>query len=194
MRTVLADIKQALIELELISHASTANLNKTGSRSSEHPSRILGYGSPGSNVERLDSDLTTDERLSFESSYLSKTVEHYKRRLEGWSSWNQRREERLYFHGLLNDPRLSEDERAAKLAELLTDIRETTRCWRFTPEPQGRGLVPERGTFYWKCMVADDDKGTLKQIHQRHQISRMTLWRYRQRYRGLLSERGSVRM
>lgn len=185
--TLMRQIRQGLLELELVSHGRTASW---GDKTSPDASDSIGGRKPsGSNVEYPRQDLTTDERRSFESSYLSKTVEHYRRKLEGRFD----RHTGEHRPGLLDDPQLSDQERASQLEALLKDIRETVTCWRFTPPPQRAGVDPERGTFYWKCMVADDDRGTLKQIHQRHQISRMTLWRYRQRYRGILTER-TVRM
>lgn len=70
-----------------------------------------------------------------------------------------------------------------RLLELVEEARATVEAWRKAP-PLPAGIEPERGTYLWRCKVADDDR-PLDRIKTVYGISRATVYRYRATYRGL---------
>jgi hypothetical protein len=65
---------------------------------------------------------------------------------------------------------------------LVKEMRKTLEAWAKTPEVKG-GLEPERGSFRWKRMIANDDETDRKKLGQLHRISQKTIYNYRLKYR-----------
>lgn len=101
-----------------------------------------------------------DRQGDRKESYRQKTAEYFARRLARCTGDAEREALRLEAERALYD-------------------------WRHTPEaPNSAELAPERGSFLWKCRVADDDR-PLEKIKEEYWVSRATVYRYRQKYRGL---------
>lgn len=125
MSEMLTEIRQALAELELVSHASTRNYEGRSRPSSDED--IGGKRPPGSDQEFAGKDQLEWEALK--ASYHWRTVAHYRQRLRN----------------------ISRDEEA--LRPVLAEIRETVKAWRQAPIPQGQ--EPEFGSPQWKRYVAE---------------------------------------
>lgn len=73
---------------------------------------------------------------------------------------------------------------------VIADVEAALEAWEHTPPPV-EGIDPERGSFFWKCRIADDDR-PLDTIKSTFMVSRATVYRYRAKYRGLRSTRDAA--
>lgn len=83
----------------------------------------------------------------------------------------------MYFRKRI--PRLRNER---ELAALLKEAQDAQDAWRRTPEVAG--VEHERGSYLWKCEIADTD-GPVEPIKRKYTISQATIYRYRAKYRGL---------
>lgn len=95
-----------------------------------------------------------------------------------------RQKSHVYFQKKLDRLARRSSSSSADLEALLKEATQALEDWRKTPVVAG--VEPERGSFAWKCMVADDgrDVDVLKRTYT---VSRATIYRYRAQYRGLRS-------
>jgi hypothetical protein len=70
----------------------------------------------------------------------------------------------------------------SELSTLVKDARDALEAWLRTPDVAG--VEPERGSFLWKCQIADD-KRDLEAIKTKYTVSTATVYRYRAKYKGL---------
>lgn len=88
--------------------------------------------------------------------------------------------------------RLENCETEGRLVALLDECRNVLQAWRKTPDVDGVAeLMPLPGSFLWKCTVADDRR-PIEEIVQFYKspttgdpLHRSTVYRYRARYRGV---------
>lgn len=69
-----------------------------------------------------------------------------------------------------------------QLRDVLEEAKQILGDWMRTPSVAG--VEPERGSFAWKVQIANDERDD-RAILAVYSISRSSLWRYRQKYRGL---------
>lgn len=166
---VLAELRQLVAELALVSHASSQSYDvvRPGDDVPPTPARWrvsnrrppaphLGPHRPKTGGSRTPTGAPA--RGEDHPDYRQKSAEYFEQKL--LNCWGP-----------------------TDIRELLTEAQEALIAWRKTPVVPG--MEPERGTFRWKCMVADDRNGTVEQIAKRHSVNRRTLFRYRARYTGL---------
>lgn len=154
------ELRQAIAELSLISHGPTMAWDRTARDTSDAP----GGRRPG----QKDSEPRPRDKDEFKA-----WLESYHRKTPDWF---RRQRERA----------LGNEQRLMRLRD---DCRRCIDAWRKCP-PQPSGIEPERGSFVWKCQIADDDRGTIKQREDLYGVDRSTIYRYRSQYRGL--RRGSA--
>jgi hypothetical protein len=170
-----ATLRSALVNLELVSHAPTQNLAPIPRDTSESPG---GARPGGTDRDRPARNASDDERRAWEASYHRKTPSWFgNERRKVWDRHN----------------RDGDDQRAiAGLESLLKQANECVLSWRKQPAMIGvLEEVIEPISFLWKCMVADDDSGSIKQREDRYGIDRATIHRYRLKYRGLQRKRAA---
>jgi hypothetical protein len=98
-----------------------------------------------------------------------------------------RQKSHLYFEHKLNRIIGNPKATPADLKELIAEAEQAHEDWIKTPVYKGAEPL-ERGSFRWKCAIADDDRDpeTINRVYAMGKtISRPTIYRYRQRYRGL---------
>jgi hypothetical protein len=124
--TLEREIRQALAELELVSHAATQNLNPTARDTSEEPG---GRRPGGSDSDRPNRSASHDERHSWQDSYQRKTVQHFRDRLVKLTS-------------------------VAELEALREEIRDVVTAWKRAPMPKGQEPL-SRADPGWKRYIAE---------------------------------------
>ena len=142
--TLTTQIRTALAELELISHAPTKNFDPSPRDTSEEPS---GRRPPGGDRDRPPRNATTEERDAWRDSYQAKTVEHFRRELEVT----------IAKAATASDD--ATDFLNRRLNAILTEIKETTEAWK--KAPMGDGQEPlSRADPRWKRYIAWSDRDT----------------------------------
>lgn len=163
--SVLKEIRQALAELELVSHAPVRNYDGRSAPSADDD--IGGRRPSGRDGEFPPRKPNVGAK--------AEVWEEYRQEFADWLLSYQRRTP-AYFRAELR--------RRGPGDPLLEEIRVVVEAWRKSP-PQPVGVEPERESFEWKCKIANDDSGKEKDRCDRYSISAATLYRYRARYRRL---------
>lgn len=94
-----------------------------------------------------------------------------------------RQKSHIYFERKLNRLVAYNGSTPADLTALLSEARQTLEDWCKTPPYDGEEAII-RGTFRWKCLIAED-KRDLDTIKRTYTVSTATVYRYRERYRGM---------
>ena len=163
---VIARIRRTIHELALISHAGAVAFNPapavepapTRWRTSDREPPVPHAGSHHSRSSETRPPtggiVRSDERWV---EHRQKSAQHFAARLE--RCWGP-----------------------DDLRQLLTDVTDALDAWHRTPTVPG--VVVERGSFLWRCEIADSDR-PIEDIKRVYTVSRATVYRYRARYRGL---------
>lgn len=157
-------LRQAIAELSLVSHGPTMSFDPSPRDTSDEPGGRRPGRSDGEPRPRDEADFK-----AWEASYHRKTP-----------AWFRRRRETAL-----------QREDVGQLEALRDDARECVEAWRKQPPMIGVVEEIEVGSFLWKCQVADDDSGTIKNREDRYGISAATIHRYRAQYRGLQRKRAA---
>lgn len=187
VRELIAELRKVVQRLALISHAEIQGYNFA-------PSEV-GRGDRWrrSNRKPPIPHLGQHQGKSGDTKAPGGDVDHY-----GDFQVGFRQKSHLYFDRQL--ARLLKREKATKddLAALVFEAEQTLEDWRKTPVYQGPEPI-ERGSFRWKCLIADYGgaslaDGDVQRINDLYAlgktIHRSTIYRYRAQFRGL---RRSVR-
>jgi hypothetical protein len=119
----------------------------------------------------------------------AKDLEEYYDAHESWLSSYQRKTPAYFADRLGTHPTVR------RVRDLIVEAEEVYEAWRRTPPP-ARGIDPEKGSFYWRCQIADEfgeklTEDQLKTLRSRYSISTATIYRYRATYRGLRKSRSA---
>ena|ERR1700752_2293614 len=146
---------QTILELTLVSHVSGTSYDSSGGGSGVH--EISGAAPPGG----------VDHKGDRTQTFRQKSADVFARRLRGLESRCET---------------LSDEDAVSIRDEILTDATAALRDWRKTPDVPGQD--PDRGTFQWKCRVAEDERSS-RQVATHYGVSHVSVLRWRQQYRGL---------
>lgn len=123
------ELRQAIAELSLISHASTGAYD--GKITADTGEDIGGKRPPGGDVDRPGRSADMDERAAWLVSYQRKTPDFFRREREKCQT-------------------------DGRLIALRDECRTVIEAWRRQPMPAGQ--PPEFGSPQWKRWVAESDK------------------------------------
>lgn len=181
--TAVGELRTALLRLSLVSHAPIQGYNLAPT---ELEGRIIEWRVDDLQQQTPHRGIThrsyadtavprggVDHKGDRTPEYPQKSAEHFLRRYSSMF-------------------RASRTFTASDIEALTTEAREALDAWQRTPDPAGGALEPERGTFLWKCQIADDDRPIAKLQEVYKPISRRTIERYRARYRGVRRSRRAV--
>lgn len=160
MSTTRQDILACIARLSTMSQIGAVNYE---ARSKEFVGSASTAESPGGNVPAGGVDRRDDK----EPEFFLRSADHFIRRLAKAHS-------------------------ESSLRDILHDAELAVKAWTHTPVPRTPGPEqdPERDSFRWKCMIADDPR-SLQQIKAHYGVSRSTVERYQDKYRGVISRRAA---
>lgn len=162
----LAALRAAILRLSLFSHAPTVGYDGMSHSSTEHPGGRRPPGEP---------DLP--RRKDFEDY-----SENFRQKPAEWFVSRLRREARQMSRG-----RITVDEFIGRVSVLTADAERAIRDWQRTPPAdQVKIQFQSSGapTIEWRIKIARD-KGTSRQVADRHGISHTSVLRYRREYRDI---------
>lgn len=174
-RGKLAELRQVILDLSLVAQGPSASFDPAPppddlKRAQRHRTKAhqpivphLGNHShfsggsilPGPDMGRID-----DKHFD----YRQKSDRYFRNRLVRWENDKKR------VYGV------------SDLERLLKEAVAALKDWRITPSVAG--VQNDRGTFLWKCEVADA-KGDTEEVCRKFGISRRTLGRYREQFQGV---------
>lgn len=99
-----------------------------------------------------------------------------------------RQKSHLYFERKLNRIVRYGRSTSADLDALLEEATQALEDWRRTPAVAG--VEPERGSYFWRCAIADAGGSSLSDqeltaIKSKYTVSKATIYRYRKQLRGI---------
>lgn len=152
---LILEIRRIVLRIGLVSHAGAAQLG----RSSKGTDDDIGGRRPSGGIEKHDEYCRGCKDC--DGTFALKSAEHFQRKLQRCNT-------------------------AFQLQRLRDEAQAAWEAWSHTPAPKPADLDPirDRGTFYWKCAIADDDR-PLETVKTFYMVSRATVYRYRAKYRAL---------